>query len=113
MADPCPDCQGLLWVEEFIDGEFDGMLPCPTCRAERRRYHRARVARIEADWEASQASDRPGPTAEEIRDFARKLQGLQPLTPEAWVRDNPDQVDRLRRMRGLPPRQPHTEEEET
>ena len=48
----CPECDGLGWVEVIYEGEHDGMLPCGTCRPERRRYIQARVRRVEAEHEA-------------------------------------------------------------
>ena len=48
----CPTCEGLLWVDVIRDGEHDGMLPCPDCRPERRRYVQGIVRRVEAEHEA-------------------------------------------------------------
>jgi hypothetical protein len=53
MPDPLPRCElcgGLEFVEVWREGRFDGMLPCPTCRPARHRFHVRRQERLEREW---------------------------------------------------------------
>jgi hypothetical protein len=94
----CPECHGDLWVEAS-----DGMLPCSTCRGERRRRIVAQVKAADAAWELRQAEIRIERPAADFYQAAQRF-GRVALTPEQWRRDNPEQVETLRRRFGRNPR---------